>query len=38
MLLHQAQPAFEKWFGFRPKVTLELRRLVEQDIHAAVPQ
>jgi shikimate dehydrogenase len=33
MLLHQARPGFEKWFGVRPVVTDELRRLVEQDIH-----
>ncbi len=32
MLLHQAVPGFEKWFGVRPEVTLELRRLVEDDI------
>jgi len=32
MLLHQAVPGFEKWFGVRPKVTDELRRLVEADI------
>jgi shikimate dehydrogenase len=32
MLLHQAVPGFEKWFGVRPKVTAELRRLVEDDI------
>ena len=25
MLLHQAVPGFEKWFGIRPKVTPELR-------------
>lgn len=25
MLLHQAVPGFEKWFGTRPEVTLELR-------------
>lgn len=32
MLLHQAVPGFEKWFGVRPEVTPELRRLVEDDI------
>ncbi len=32
MLLHQAAPAFEKWFGVRPEVTPELRALVEQDL------
>ncbi|MGO9004721.1 MAG: shikimate dehydrogenase [Beijerinckiaceae bacterium] len=35
MLLHQAVPGFEKWFGKRPKVTAELRALVEADIVAA---
>jgi shikimate dehydrogenase len=29
MLLHQAVPGFEAWFGVRPEVTPELRRLVE---------
>jgi shikimate dehydrogenase len=33
MLLHQARPGFEKWFGVQPEVTDDLRRLVEQDIH-----
>lgn len=28
MLLHQAVPGFERWFGQRPEVTPELRRLV----------
>ena len=32
MLLHQAVPGFEKWFGVRPEVTPELRALVEADI------
>ncbi len=32
MLLHQAVPGFEKWFGVRPEVTDELRALVEADI------
>jgi shikimate dehydrogenase len=35
MLLHQAVPGFEKWFGVRPEVTPELRRLVEDDIGRA---
>ncbi len=35
MLLHQAAPGFERWFGARPAVTLELRALVEADIIAA---
>ncbi len=29
MLLHQAVPGFEKWFGVRPLVDLELRQIVE---------
>ena len=29
MLLHQARPAFEAWFGIDPKVTPELRALIE---------
>ncbi len=29
MLLHQARPAFQAWFGVLPEVTPELRRLVE---------
>jgi shikimate dehydrogenase len=32
MLLHQAVPGFERWFGVRPRVTDELRRLVLADI------
>lgn len=28
MLLHQAVPGFEGWFGIRPKVSTELRRFV----------
>jgi shikimate dehydrogenase len=32
MLLHQAAPGFERWFGRRPEVTAELRALVEADI------
>lgn len=35
MLLHQAAPGFERWFGVRPTVTPELRALVEADILAA---
>jgi shikimate dehydrogenase len=34
MLLHQAVPGFERWFGVRPEVTPDLRRLVEADIAA----
>lgn len=32
MLLHQAVPGFEAWFGIRPSVTPALRALVEADI------
>lgn len=35
MLLHQAVPGFEKWFGVRPEVTPELRALVEADLTGA---
>ncbi len=35
MLLHQAAPAFERWFGRRPEVGPELRALVEADVRAA---
>jgi len=34
MLLHQAVPGFEKWFGIRPEVTDELRQLVIADLEA----
>ena len=32
MLLHQAVPGFEVWFGVRPEVTPELRAMVEADL------
>ena len=32
MLLHQAVPGFEKWFGVRPEVTDELRGILVADI------
>ena len=32
MLLHQAVPGFEKWFGVRPSVTAELRNLLLEDL------
>ncbi len=32
MLLHQAVPGFEKWFGVRPDVTSSLRTLLIRDI------
>jgi len=34
MLLHQAVPGFERWFGVRPQVDGDLRRLVLQDLGA----
>jgi len=34
MLLHQAVPGFEKWFGVRPKVTPELRAVVLESLEA----
>jgi shikimate dehydrogenase len=35
MLLHQAVPGFARWFGVRPRVSAELRALIEADIMAA---
>lgn len=35
MLLHQAVRGFELWFGVRPRVTLELRALIEADLTKA---
>ena len=32
MLLHQAVPGFERWFGVRPAVTSELRRTIESTL------
>jgi shikimate dehydrogenase len=32
MLLHQAVPGFERWFGVRPSVTAELRDVVVADL------
>ena len=32
MLLHQAVPGFERWFGTRPNVTPELRALIVTDL------
>jgi shikimate dehydrogenase len=32
MLLHQAVPGFERWFGVRPEVTPELRDLIVADL------
>jgi len=34
MLLYQAVPGFERWFGVRPQVTPGLRALIEADIRA----
>jgi shikimate dehydrogenase len=34
MLLHQAVPGFERWFGTRPAVTPELRALIVADLAA----
>ncbi|CAN7254311.1 shikimate dehydrogenase [Mesorhizobium amorphae] len=34
MLLHQAVPGFERWFGIRPEVTAELRQMIVTDIGA----
>jgi shikimate dehydrogenase len=34
MLLHQAAPAFARWFGKRPVVTPALRALVEAEVVA----
>ena len=34
MLMHQAVPGFARWFGTRPRVTPELRALLEADIRA----
>ncbi|MBA8877852.1 shikimate dehydrogenase [Phyllobacterium myrsinacearum] len=34
MLLHQAVPGFERWFGKRPEVTAELRNIVLADMAA----
>ncbi|MCJ8144431.1 shikimate dehydrogenase [Ancylobacter sp. A5.8] len=34
MLLHQAVPGFERWFGVRPQVTPELRALALADLAA----
>jgi len=36
MLLHQAVPAFARWFGVTPRVTPELRAHIEADIPKAV--
>jgi shikimate dehydrogenase len=35
MLLHQAVPGFERWFGVRPEVTPELRAHVAAHLGAS---
>jgi shikimate dehydrogenase len=35
MLLYQAVPGFEKWFGMRPEVTGDLRAILVEDIGGA---
>lgn len=35
MLLHQAVPGFERWFGVRPQVTDRLRGIIVADIEGA---
>jgi len=35
MLLHQAVPGFEKWFGVRPEVTDELREIILKEMGLA---
>jgi shikimate dehydrogenase len=32
MLLHQGRPAWKAWFGIEPKVTAELRKLIEKTL------
>ncbi|WP_068084455.1 shikimate dehydrogenase [Polycladidibacter stylochi] len=34
MLLHQAVPGFEQWFGVKPEVTAELRQLVIEQMES----
>jgi shikimate dehydrogenase len=37
MLLHQAVPAFARWFGTTPEVTPDLRALLEADLRTSEP-
>ena len=37
MLLHQAAPGFERWFGVRPEVTPKLRSLLLADLGEKAP-
>jgi shikimate dehydrogenase len=32
MLLHQARPAFQAWFGIDPEITPEIRQAIEATI------
>ncbi len=32
MLLHQARPAWQRWFGITPEVTADLRRMIEESL------
>jgi shikimate dehydrogenase len=32
MLIHQARPAFEAWFGISPEISEELRKVLEADL------
>ena len=34
MLLHQAVPGFERWFGKRPAVSKDLRNMIVADVEA----
>ncbi len=36
MLLHQAVPGFQRWFGVEPRVTPELRAVIEADLHTVL--
>ncbi|MBN9222031.1 MAG: shikimate dehydrogenase [Mesorhizobium sp.] len=38
MLLNQAVPGFEHWFGVRPKVTAELRAIIVADLAPKSPE
>jgi shikimate dehydrogenase len=38
MLLHQAVPGFERWFGRRPEVTDELRAMIVADMEKAAAE
>ncbi|HEV7253923.1 MAG TPA: shikimate dehydrogenase [Mesorhizobium sp.] len=37
MLLHQAAPGFERWWGVRPRVTAGLRALIMADLEEKAP-